>query len=130
MLGEFWENHFTTDYDKLVEHLEELENSDGEEAMGEDQAEQEAAQMEYQEYEFFYQNALGNFGDLLLYSAASPSMLIYLDNVVNEKKEPNENYAREILELFGFGVDNRYNQLDIEELSKAFTGWNLSLIHI
>ena len=125
VLGEFWENHFTTDYDKLVEHLEELENSDGEEAMGEDQAEQEAAQMEYQEYEFFHQNALGNFGDLLLYSAASPSMLIYLDNVVNEKKEPNENYAREILELFGFGVDNRYNQLDIEELSKAFTGWNI-----
>ena len=125
VLGEFWENHFTTDYDKLVEHLEELENSDGEEAMGEDQAEQEAAQMEYQEYEFFHQNALGNFGDLLLYSAASPSMLIYLDNVVNEKKEPNENYAREILELFGFGVDNRYDQLDIEELSKAFTGWNI-----
>jgi len=125
VLGEFWENHFTTDYDKLVEHLEDLENSDGEEAMGEDQAEQEAAQMEYQEYEFFHKNALGNFGDLLLYSAASPSMLIYLDNVVNEKKEPNENYAREILELFGFGVDNRYNQLDIEELSKAFTGWNI-----
>ncbi len=125
VLGEFWENHFTTDYDKLVEHLEDIENSDGEEAMGEDQAEQEAAQMEYQEYEFFHRNALGNFGDLLLYSAASPSMLIYLDNVVNEKKEPNENYAREILELFGFGVDNRYTQLDIEELSKAFTGWNI-----
>ena len=125
VLGEFWENHFTTDYDKLVEHLEDLENSDGEEAMGEDQAEQEAAQMEYQEYEFFHKNALGNFGDLLLYSAASPSMLIYLDNIVNEKKEPNENYAREILELFGFGVENRYTQLDIEELSKAFTGWNI-----
>ena len=93
--------------------------------MGEDQAEQEAAQMEYQEYEFFHKNALGNFGDLLLYSAASPSMLIYLDNIVNEKKEPNENYAREILELFGFGAENRYTQLDIEELSKAFTGWNI-----
>ena len=125
VMAEFWENHFTTDYDKLVEYLEDLENSDGKEAMGSKQAEQEAAQMEWLEYEFFHDNALGNFGDLLLYSASSPSMLIYLDNVLNEKNEPNENYAREILELFGFGVDNRYNQTDIEELSKAFTGWNV-----
>ena len=99
MLGEFWENHFTTDYDKLVEYLEDVEDSNGDESISDNQAEQEAAQMEYQEYEFFYQNALGNFGDLLLYSATSPSMLIYLDNVLNEKKEPNENYAREILEF-------------------------------
>ena len=125
VLGEFWENHFTTDYDKLVEYLEDVEDSNGDESISDNQAEQEAAQMEYEEYEFFYQNALGNFGDLLLYSATSPSMLIYLDNVLNEKKEPNENYAREILELFGFGVDNRYTQKDIEELSKAFTGWTI-----
>ncbi len=125
VLAEFWENHFTTDYDKLVEHLEDLENSDGNEAMSSEQAEQEAAQMEWKEYEFFHDNALGNFRDLLLYSATSPSMLIYLDNVLNEKKEPNENFSREILELFGFGVDNGYNQADIEELAKAFTGWNV-----
>ena len=102
VLGEFWENHFTTDYDKLVEYLEDVEDSNGDESISDNQAEQEAAQMEYQEYEFFYQNALGNFGDLLLYSATSPSMLIYLDNVLNEKKEPNENYAREILKLIRF----------------------------
>jgi len=125
VLAEFWENHFTTDYDKLAEYLEDLENSDGREAMSSKQAKQEAAQMEWQEYEFFHENALGNFGDLLLHSATSPSMLIYLDNVLNEKGEPNENYAREILELFGFGVDNRYEQEDIEELAKAFTGWNV-----
>ncbi|HIM23101.1 MAG TPA: DUF1800 family protein, partial [Verrucomicrobia bacterium] len=107
VMGEFWENHFTTDYDKLVEYLEDLENSNGNEAMSSKQAKQEAAQMEWQEYEFFHENALGNFADLLLYSASSPSMLIYLDNVLNEKGEANENYAREILELFGFGVDNR-----------------------
>ena len=122
VLAEFWENHFTTDYDKLVDFFEDLENSDGREAMSSKQAEQEAAQMEWQEYEFFHDNALGNFGNLLLYSASSPSMLIYLDNVLNEKGEANENYAREILELFGFGVDNRYNQTDIEELSRTFTG--------
>ena len=125
VLAEFWENHFTTDYDKLVEYLEDLENSDGRESMNSKQAKQEASQMEWQEYEFFHDNALGNFRDILLYSATSPSMLIYLDNVLNEKKEPNENYAREILELFGFGVDNRYNQTDIEELAKAFSGWNI-----
>jgi len=125
VLAEFWENHFTTDYDKLVEYLEDLENSNGNEAMSSKQAKQEAAQIEWREYEFFHQNALGNFSDLLLYSASSPSMLIYLDSVLNEKKAPNENYSREILELFGFGVDNRYNQTDIEELSKAFTGWNV-----
>ena len=125
VLGDFWENHFTTDYDKLVEYIEDLENSDGRNAMSEKQAKQEAAQIEWQEYEFFHDNALGNFGDLLLHSATSPSMLIYLDNVLNEKTKPNENYAREILELFGFGVDNRYKQDDIEELAKAFTGWNV-----
>ena len=52
-------------------------------------------------------------------------MLIYLDNVLNEKKEPNENYAREIHEHFGIGVDNRYTQKDIQELSKAVTGWTI-----
>jgi hypothetical protein len=71
----------------------------------------EAAQVEYLEYQFFHDNALGNFGDLLLFSATSPSQLIYLDNVLNVKGAANENYAREILELFGFGVDNRYTQV-------------------
>jgi hypothetical protein len=85
----------------------------------------EAAQIEYREYQFFYDNALGNFRDLLLYSATSPSMLIYLDNVLNVKGKANENYAREILELFAFGVDNRYKQKDIEELATCFTGWTV-----
>ena len=52
-------------------------------------------------------------------------MLIYLDNVLNRVGEPNENYAREILELYAFGVDNRYTQKDIEELSRCFTGWQI-----
>jgi hypothetical protein len=125
VMGEFWENHFTTDYDKTAEYLEDLENSLGEEAMFEQQAEQEAAHIEYKEYEFFREHAFDAFGDLLLYSATSPSMLIYLDNVINKVGEANENYAREILELFAFGVDNRYTQTDIEELSRCFTGWQV-----
>jgi hypothetical protein len=125
VLAEFWENHFTTDYDKLVEYLDNLQNSDATDAMSEAQARAEAAQLEYQEYQFFYENALGNFGDLLLYSATSPSMLVYLDNDLNVKGAPNENYAREILELFAFGVDNGYTQQDIEQLAKCFTGWGI-----
>ncbi|MHC4559920.1 MAG: DUF1800 family protein, partial [Planctomycetota bacterium] len=85
VLAEFWENHFTTDYDKLVEYFDGLQNSDATDAMSEAQARAEAAELEYEEYQFFYENALGNFGDLLLYSATSPSMLVYLDNVLNIK---------------------------------------------
>ena len=125
VLGEFWENHFTTDYDKVAEYLDSLESLEGRDVMPMERAEHEAAQMEYSEYEFFYNNALGSFGDLLLYSATSPSQLIYLDNVLNRVGEANENYAREILELFAFGVDNRYSQSDIEQLSRAFTGWQI-----
>lgn len=126
VLAEFWENHFTTDFDKVAEYLyDELRNSDGSRAFSEFQARSEAAQMEYEEYRFFYENALGYFGDLLLFSATSPSQLIYLDNVLNVKGAPNENYAREFFELFAFGVDNRYTQRDIEELSRCFTGWTI-----
>ena len=125
VLGEFWENHFTTDYDKVQDYFDDLRNSDATDAMSEGQAELEAAQAEYLEHEFFYQNALGHFGDLLLYSATSPAQLIYLDNILNVKGAPNENYAREILELFAFGVDNRYTQQDIEELARCFTGWTV-----
>ncbi len=125
VLGEFWENHFTTDFDKVAEHFADLRNSDSRMAMTEAQAAREAAHAEYTEYQFFHDHALGNFGDLLLYSATSPAQLIYLDNVLNLKGAPNENYAREILELFAFGVDNRYTQTDIEQLAKCFTGWTV-----
>lgn len=125
ILGEFWENHLTTDYDRVVEHFDQLQNSDASDAMTLEQAEREATQLEFREYEFFYNNAFGNFGDLLLYSASSPTMLIYLDNVLNFKDNPNENYSREIFELSAFGVDNRYLQRDIEVLARAFTGWNI-----
>lgn len=125
VLAEFWENHFTTDFDKVAEYFYDLRDSNARRSMSEDQAALEAAQVEYLEYQFFHDNALGNFGDLLLFSATSPSQLIYLDNVLNVKGAANENYAREILELFGFGVDNRYNQEDIEQLAKCFTGWTI-----
>ena len=125
VMAEFWENHFTTDYDKLVSYLSDMEQEDGEQALSERQAREEAVQLEYREYAFFHEHALDRFGDLLLYSATSPSMLVYLDNVLNRVGEPNENYAREILELYSFGVDNRYTQQDIEALARCFTGWQI-----
>ena len=129
VMGEFWENHFTTDYDKVAQYFDDLETLDGRDAIPYERAHHEAVNVELREYEFFHENALGNFGDLLLHSATSPAQLIYLDNVINRVGEPNENYAREILELFAFGVDNRYTQRDIEELSRAFTGWQVRKMH-
>jgi len=71
--------------------------------------------------------ALGKFKDLLLASAQSPAMLDYLDNRLNVKGVPNENYAREIMELHTLGVDGGYTQQDVAELARAFTGWGIKL---
>ncbi|HHJ06276.1 MAG TPA: DUF1800 domain-containing protein, partial [Anaerolineae bacterium] len=74
---------------------------------------------------FFRQNALGSFRDLLFASAKSPAMLVYLDNFVNVKGAPNENYARELMELHTLGVDGGYTERDIKEVARAFTGWTI-----
>jgi hypothetical protein len=71
-------------------------------------------------------HALGAFGDLLRASAHSPAMLVYLDNARNEKSHPNENYAREIMELHTLGVDGGYTERDIQEVARCFTGWSVS----
>jgi hypothetical protein len=70
-------------------------------------------------------HALGNFHDLLLASATSPAMLVYLDNHANDKSHPNENYARELMELHSLGVDGGYTQEDIMELARCLTGWTV-----
>ena len=66
--------------------------------------------------------ASGNFRDLLLGIMRDPAMLVYLDNGENVKDHPNENFGRELLELFTLGVGN-YTEQDIREASRAFTGW-------
>ncbi len=73
----------------------------------------------------FRQGALGSFRDLLFASAKSPAMLMYLDNFVNVKDAPNENYARELLELHTLGVDGGYTERDIKAVARAFTGWTV-----
>ena len=70
-------------------------------------------------------HALGNFGDLLRASAESPSMLFYLDNFDNKVTAPNENYARELMELHTLGVDGGYTENDIKEVARCFTGWRI-----
>lgn len=69
------------------------------------------------------ENALGNFGDLLLAVSQSPSMLQFLNNQQNKKDHPNENFARELMELFTMGRGN-YTETDIKEAARAFTGWS------
>jgi uncharacterized protein (DUF1800 family) len=68
--------------------------------------------------------ALGNFFDLLSASAHSPAMLVYLDNDVSTKNQPNENYARELMELHTLSVNGGYTQSDVAEVARALTGWS------
>ena len=75
--------------------------------------------------EVIRKHALGNFRDLVWASAHSPAMLTYLDNQVNVKGTPNENYARELMELHTLGVDGGYSQRDVMELARCLTGWSV-----
>lgn len=71
-------------------------------------------------------NAFGNFGDLLRRVSKSPAMLQFLNNQQNRKKKPNENFARELMELFTMG-SGHYSESDIKEAARAFTGWGFNL---
>ena len=73
--------------------------------------------------ELYRRDGLGNFRDLMVSIAQDPGMLSFLDAGVNVKGAPNENFAREIMELFTMGVGN-YSERDIREAARAFTGWN------
>jgi len=70
-------------------------------------------------------HAFGRFGDFLRASAASPAMLIMLNNAQNKKGGPNENYAREVMELHTISVTGGYTQTDVQEIARCFTGWTL-----
>ena len=75
------------------------------------------------ELELFHEMGTGSFRDLMVAVAQDPAMLSFLDAGVNVKGAPNENFAREIMELFTMGVGN-YSETDIREAARAFTGWN------
>jgi uncharacterized protein (DUF1800 family) len=72
----------------------------------------------------FREHALGSFYDLFLAVTTDPAMLVFLDGIYNEQDNPNENYAREMMELFSLGPDRgAYTEGDVRELARALTGW-------
>ncbi len=97
----FWHSHFATSAQKV-----------------------KATPFLYNQLKLFHAHALGNFGDLLHAIIRDPAMLRYLDNDQNRKGQPNENLARELMELFSLGPGN-YTEQDIREGARALTGYSL-----
>lgn len=95
----FWHGHFATSEEKLRDYRK----------------------MQLQ-LDTLRKGATGNFGDLLIAVAKDPAMLVFLDAAQNVKGAPNENFGREVMELFTMGVGN-YTEDDIREAARAFTGW-------
>lgn len=96
----FWHGHFANNEDKVRDYRKLLN-----------------------QLELFEAKGTGNFRDLTLAVAQDPAMLTFLDAAKNVKGAPNENFAREIMELFTMGVGN-YGEKDVREAARAFTGWN------
>jgi hypothetical protein len=78
----------------------------------------------YLQNQLFRERGLGSFGDLLQRVARDPAMLVWLDGSANRKAHPNENFAREVMELFTIGR-GQYKEADVQEAARAFSGWNL-----
>ena len=114
----FWHNHFATAYSKLVA----------------DSGQVQAAKMlahkpgvlrgPQGQIELFRQYALGNYRDLLVQVAQDPAMLVWLDGKTNTRAKPQENFGREVMELFTVGVGH-YTEADVYAAARVFTGWNL-----
>jgi hypothetical protein len=74
--------------------------------------------------DLFREMALGSFHDLFVAVTVNPAMLVFLDGIYNESDNPNENYAREMMELFSLGADRgAYTEDDVREMARALTGW-------
>jgi hypothetical protein len=80
--------------------------------------------MMLEQNELFRSICFGSFHDLFLAVTGNPAMLVFLDGISNEKHNPNENYAREMMELFSLGADRgAYTQEDVKEMARVLTGW-------
>lgn len=75
-------------------------------------------------------HVFGRFGDMLLEVAKSPSMIEFLDNRFSTKLGPNENYARELMELHTIGIDGGYTEADVKNVARIFTGWTLDAYRV
>jgi uncharacterized protein (DUF1800 family) len=97
----FWHNHFATSHAKV-----------------------QNARFMLGQYRLLSTYALGDFRVLLKAMSTDPAMMVWLDTIESKKSQPNENYARELMELFSLGIGN-YTEKDIREAAKAFTGYEL-----
>ncbi len=97
----FWHNHFVSSQQKV-----------------------KSARLMARQNALLRRYALGNFGTLLHAVAKDPAMIIYLDSATNRKGQPNENFAREVMELFTLG-EGHYSEKDIKEAARAYTGWSI-----
>ena len=130
--GNFWTNHFNTENDKVRDQFERLFpecDAPGDPPQCDvdypDRARLEATLRQKEEFDLFQSMSFnGTFREMLEASAKSPAMIIFLDTLLNVATAPNENYSREILELYSMGVDGGYTQTDVEQLARVFTGWN------
>ena len=116
----FWHNHFATAYSKVSGNTSAL---DGTRAMAAKASETPAGVPG--QLELFRANATGNFRDLVQAVAKDVAMVVWLDGRTNVKAKPQENFARELMELFTMGVGN-YVEADVYAGARVFTGWNLS----
>jgi uncharacterized protein (DUF1800 family) len=99
----FWHNHFVSSVRKV-----------------------RSPQLMYRQNVLLRQHAFGNFGEMLRAVARDPAMVVYLDSASNRRGQPNENFAREVMELFTLGEGN-YTEHDIKEAARAFTGWSINI---
>ncbi|HVA45646.1 MAG TPA: DUF1800 domain-containing protein [Pirellulales bacterium] len=97
----FWHGHFATSAAKVTD-----------------------LRMMYAQNSLFRQHSLGRFGAMLDDVSKDPAMLVWLDATTNHKARPNENFAREVMELFCLGIGN-YSEHDVKEAARSFTGWEL-----
>ena len=115
----FWHNHFATGFGKVAGQIG---SKGASRALAAKPSEDENSVRG--QYEQFRQYALGNFRDLLVEVPQDPAMVAWLDGDTNFKANPQENYARELMELFTMGVDF-YTESDVRAGARVFTGWNL-----
>src|SRR5262245_37479031 len=116
----FWHNHFATAYTKIAGAYDGTEATRMLAAKPTEDVNGTKGQLE-----LFREHALGNFRDLLIAVSKDPAMLVWLDGRDNIATRPQENYAREIMELFTMGVGN-YTEEDVKAAARVFTGWNLT----
>ncbi len=116
----FWHNHFATGYTKVAGTLGTTEGARYMAAKPSEDVGKVRGQIE-----MLRDNALGNFKDILVNIAKDTAMLVWLDGRTNTRTNPQENFGREIMELFSMGVGH-YTEPDVYAAARVFTGWNLA----